>query len=240
MSINTNKGSGTGSGSIIDDLKQGNNSVSAAAMGGATIGLLQAVSLYSPLITMISILIFSIFSAALNKGLFYIATVFFITAIRILFVSSFAPNYDAETPGSVCKTGKIMPFTGKTYSTFVMMYTLCYFVTPMFILTKTNDENMVNYYVIAFFVAYIIFDIMMRSGLSMGCIDFGVGLVGDLLVGLLFGVSMALLLFYADKISLLFINELNSNKEVCSVPSKQHFKCVLYRDGMIVGSSVSA
>jgi NhaP-type Na+/H+ or K+/H+ antiporter len=40
-------------------------------------------------------------------------------------------------------------------------------------------------------VAYIIFDIMMRSSLpfAMGCIDFGVGLVGDLLVGLLFGVG---------------------------------------------------
>jgi hypothetical protein len=110
----------------------------------------------------------------------------------------------------------------------------------MFILTKSNDENMVNYYVIAFFVAYIIFDILMRSGLSMGCIDFGVGLVGDLLVGLLFGVSMALLLFYSDKISLMFINELNSNKEVCSVPSKQMFRCSVYKDGQIIGSSVPA
>jgi hypothetical protein len=237
MSTNTNNNN---KGSFSDDFKNGNNSVSVASMGGATVGLLQAVSLYSPLITMISILIFSVFSAALNKGLFYIATVFFITAIRILFVSSFAPNYDIETPGSVCKNGKIMPFTGKTYSTFVMMYTLCYFVTPMFILTKSNDENMVNYYVIAFFVSYIIFDIMMRSSLSMGCIDFGVGLVGDLLVGLLFGVGISLLLFYADKISLLFINELNSNKEVCSVPSKQTFRCSVFKDGMIIGSSVSA
>jgi hypothetical protein len=222
---------------INQDIKIGQNSVS--SVGGSAVSLLQAVSLYSPIITMISILIFSVFSAALNKGLFYIATVFFITAIRILFVSTFAKDYEVgESP--LCKNGKIMPFTGRTYSTFVMMYTLCYFVTPMFILTKSNDENMVNYYVIAFFVAYIIFDILMRSGLSMGCIDFGVGLVGDLLVGLLFGVSMALLLFYSDKISLMFINELNSNKEVCSVPSKQMFRCSVYKDGQIIGSSVPA
>jgi hypothetical protein len=51
---------------------------------------------------------------------------------------------------------------------------------------------------------------------------------------------MAVILFYSDKISLLFINELNSNKEVCTVPSKQQFKCSLYRNGEIVGSSVSA
>ena len=211
---------------------------SANSVGGATVSLLQAVSLYSPLITMLSILIFSIFSSALNKGLFYIATIFFITAIRIFFVATFAPGYETAT-SSICNTGKLMPFTGKTYSTFVMMYTLCYFVAPMFILTKMNDENMVNYYVIAFFTAYIVFDVLMKS-FSMGCIEIGAGLVGDLLVGGLFGVLMALILFYSDKISLLFINELNSNKEVCSVPSKQKFKCVLYRDGMIVGSSVSA
>ena len=68
---------------------------------------------------MLSILIFSVFSSALNKGLFYIATIFFITAIRILFVSSFAKDYDVDNPNSICKNGKIMPFTGKTYSTFV-------------------------------------------------------------------------------------------------------------------------
>ena len=227
-------------GGPIDSVLKGSTSIS-TSMGGATVSLLQAVSLYSPLITMLSILIFSVFSSALNKGLFYIATVFFITAIRILFMSSFAKDYEAqESP--LCKNGKLMPFTGRTYSTFVMMYTLCYFVTPMFILTKQNDENMVNYYVIAFFVAYIIFDIIMRSSLpfAMGCIDFGVGLVGDLLVGLLFGVGMSLLLFYSDKISLMFINELNSNKEVCSVPSKQTFRCSVFKDGQIIGSSVSA
>ena len=64
--------------------------------------------------------------------------------------------------------------------------------------------------------------------------------VDTLLVGGLFGVLMALILFYSDKISLLFINELNSNKEVCSVPSKQMFRCSVFKDGMIIGSSVSA
>jgi hypothetical protein len=211
-------------------------------IGGTAVTLLQAVSLYSPVITMISILIFSVFSSALNKGLFYIATIFFITAIRILFLSMFAPGYGAPSANPICETGKIMPFTGRTYSTFLMVYTLCYFVTPMFILTKMNDENMVNYYVIAFFAAYIIFDIMMKSSLpfAMGCIDFGIGLAGDILVGILFGVMMSLLLFYSDKISLMFINELNSNKEVCSVPSKQMFRCSVFKDGQIIGSSVSA
>jgi hypothetical protein len=64
-------------------------------------------------------------------------------------------------------------------------------------------------------------------------------MLGDSLSGILLGAFTALIFFANDKISLLFINELNSNKEVCSVPSKQQFRCSVYKDGQIVGSSVS-
>jgi hypothetical protein len=214
------------------------NPINNGSIGGSTVSILQAISLYSPLITLISILIFSIFSSALNKGLFYILTVICITAIRNYLVHNIASSYDITT-NPICDTGKIMPYTGKTYSTFILMYTLCYFVTPMFILTRMNNENMVNPYVIAFFAAYIIFDSLMKS-FAMGCIDFGVGFFMDLLAGAILGVTISLILFASDKISLMFINELNSNKEVCSVPSKQQFRCSVFKDGMIVGSSVSA
>ena len=207
--------------------------------GGSAISLLQSVSFYSPLLTMISILIFSVFSSALNKGLFYIASVFFVTAIRIFFLLyNFAPGKSLPNEKSLCNTGTIMPFTGYTYSTFLLTFTLLYFVTPMFILTQVNGTNMVNYSVIMFFVAYIIFDIYIKF--SEQCYKLDIAVLGDFLVGGLFGALMAVTLFYSDKISLLFINELNSNKEVCTVPSKQQFKCQIFRNGTIVGSSVSA
>ena len=207
--------------------------------GGSAISLLQSVSFYSPLLTMISILIFSVFSSALNKGLFYIASVFFVTAIRIFFLYSFAPGKGSpDMNNPTCNTGTVMPFTGYTYSTFLLTFTVFYFVTPMFILTKVNGTNMVNYGVVLFFVAYIIFDIYIKF--SEQCYKLDIAVLGDFLVGGLFGALMAVTLFYSDKISLLFINELNSNKEVCTVPSKQQFRCSLYRNGTIVGSSVSA
>jgi hypothetical protein len=33
----------------------------------------------------------------------------------------------------------------------------------------------------------------------------------------------------------LFFNEVSSNKEVCYQPSKQTFKCQMYKDGELVG-----
>jgi hypothetical protein len=207
--------------------------------GGSTVSLLQSASFYSPLLTMISILIFSVFSSALNKGLFYIASVFFVTAIRIFFLYSFAKHKGLpDDINPICNTGTVMPFTGYTYSTFLLTFTVFYFVTPMFILTKVNDTNMVNYGVVLFFSAYIIFDIYIK--LTLECIKLDIAVLGDFLVGGLFGSLMAVLLFYSDKISLLFINELNSNKEVCTVPSKQQFRCQIYKHGEIIGSSVSA
>ena len=211
--------------------------------GGSTMALFQVISLYSPIITLLSIFIFSIFSSALSKGLFYIACVFFVTAIRMLFLYKFANNYDRYdktliNPDPICENTTFIPYTGKTYSTFFLTFTTLYFVTPMFILTSMNKINMTNYSVLLFFIAYIIFDAWIKY--SLNCVLLNLALLGDFLVGGLFGILIALLLFYSDKISLLFINELNSNKEVCSVPSKQHFKCSVMRDGQIIGSSITS
>jgi len=206
-------------------------------IGGSPITLLQSISMYSPLITMISILVFSIFSSALNKGLFYIACVFFVTAIRILFLYSVSPGKGVSR-NEICDIGTVIPFTGWSYSTYLLSFTACYFIVPMFILTSMNKTNMVNYWVVMFFTSYIGFDIWIKY--SLDCIVLNSAVLGDFLVGGLFGSLIALILFYSDKISLLFINELNSNKEVCSVPSKQHFKCSVMRDGQIIGSSITA
>jgi hypothetical protein len=206
-------------------------------IGGSPITLLQSVSMYSPLIIMISILVFSIFSSALGKGLFYVGCVFFVTAIRILFLYYFSPG-KGNNRNEICNIGTVFPFTGWSYSTYLLTFTACYFIVPMFILTSMNKTNMVNYWVVMFFTAYIGFDIWIKS--SLDCIILNSAVLGDFLVGGLFGSLIALVLFYSDKISLLFINELNSNKEVCSVPSKQQFRCSLYKNGTIVGSSISA
>jgi hypothetical protein len=37
----------------------------------------------------------------------------------------------------------------------------------------------------------------------------------------------------------LYINEINTNKEVCSMPTKQQFKCSVYKNGELVGSSIN-
>ena len=187
---------------------------------------------------MFSIYVFSIFSSAINKGILYIGCVGFATALRYMgFLILDIPDTINTNP--ICNTGVYLPYTGFSYSTFMLTYTAMYFIAPMFIISYQNKSNTINYSVIAFFIAYIAFDLFIKILPPLSCFPFNVNVVGDFLTGVLFGISTALIFFANDKLSLLFINELNSNNEVCSVPSKQQFKCSVYKDGQIVGSSVS-
>jgi hypothetical protein len=204
--------------------------------GSFALSPLSALSFYSPLIVVISIFMFSVFSSAINKGLFYIVCVFLVTSLRYacLMIGKI-PQLNQGS--SICNEGVFLPYTGLSYSTFILAFTALYFITPMFIITAQNKTNTINYYVILFFVAYIVFDLFIK--LSSNCIKLNLNVLADFLSGGLLGATIALILFAANKISIMFINELNSNKEVCSVPSKQQFKCSLYRNGTIVGSSVT-
>ena len=202
-----------------------------------TLSPLSALSFYSPLIVVIGIFMFSVFSSAMNKGLFYIVCVFLVTSLRsVCLMVGKVPQFNQGS--AICNEGVFLPYTGLSYSTFMLTFTALYFITPMFIITGQNKTNTINYSVILFFVAYIVFDFFIKW--SASCIKPSLSVLADFLSGGLLGAAIALILFAANKISLMFINELNSNKEVCSVPSKQQFKCSLYRNGTIVGSSVTA
>jgi hypothetical protein len=202
-----------------------------------TLSPLSALSFYSPLIVVIGIFMFSVFSSAMNKGLFYIVCVFLVTSLRsVCLMVGKVPQFNQGS--AICNEGVFLPYTGLSYSTFMLTFTALYFITPMFIITGQNKTNTINYSVILFFVAYIVFDFFIKW--SSSCVKPSLSVLADFLSGGLLGAAIALILFAANKISLMFINELNSNKEVCSVPSKQQFKCSLYRNGTIVGSSVTA
>ena len=60
-----------------------------------------------------------------------------------------------------------------------------------------------------------------------------VGLGLGSLVGLLYG-SLTFLLWYSIDKKLVFIDAMASNKVACSRPSKQTFKCAVYKNGQLV------
>jgi hypothetical protein len=111
-----------------------------------------------------------------------------------------------------------------------------YLVTPMMMISKQNNVNVMNYGILAFFLAYIALDLFIKNLLS--CIQlFSSLVIGDVLSGLFLGGVISGIIMYGSTLkSYLYINEINSNKEVCSMPSKQQFKCRVFKDGTLIGN----
>jgi len=97
-------------------------------------------------------------------------------------------------------------------------------------------SNKMNYYVIFFFIPFILFDLIMKKGLS--CIESVWSMIVwmDLLSGLMLGALVAFITYGTSLRNLLFINLTSSN--VCSKPANQQMRCRIYKNGELVGSTI--
>ena len=197
----------------------------------SAMNIINSLSFYSPLIMVSSVFIFSMFTATLSKFSWFLLWGFVITCLRWIV---YRPGDMGKPPA--CNT--FIPYD-YTYSTYVLSFTMMYFILPMIMVSKQNNLNMINYSILALFVGYIILDLSVKK--SAFCIEgyFSKTVVIDLLSGAFFGVLTSLMMYSTSLKQYLFINEVNSNKEVCSMPSKQQFKCSIYKNGELVGSSIN-
>ena len=140
---------------------------------------------------------------------------------------------------SICLTGVTEMFIPKdiTYSTYILTFALMYFVTPMIMISAQKNVNAINYGVLSFFIAYICLDLFVKKSLSCFPTLFSTFVMGNVLSGLFLGALISGLIMYGSTLkTYLYINEINSNKEVCNMPSKQQFKCKVYKNGTLVGN----
>lgn len=194
-------------------------------------------SFYSPIIICVSIIVFSMFASTIEKAFVYFIWIFIITFLRIIIFKGLKTNKEYEMP-QICLTGLSELFIPNdiTYSTYILAFTMMYFIMPMIMLSAQKKINIINYGVLAFFISYIALDLFIKKSLSCVPGIFSKIVIGDIISGLCLGAVVSALIMYGSSLKgYLFINEINSNKEVCSMPSKQQFKCRMYKDGTLVG-----
>jgi hypothetical protein len=204
--------------------------------------ILYSLSFYSPLIITTSIIVFSLFSSSLEKGLFFLLWLFVITFLRILVFKLIHHSEPSAPLPPVCLTGLTDIFIQNdvTYSTYILSFSMFYFVMPMIMVSVQSKINALNYYVIFFFIAYITLDVFIKH--SLLCIPsiLSVNILSELTSGIGLGALISGPVMYGTSLrNMLFINETNSNNEVCSMPSKQKFKCNLFKNGELVTSSIN-
>jgi len=118
-----------------------------------------------------------------------------------------------------------------SYSAFIFAFTLMYIFLPMFI-----NQN-VNMWMLFGLIIYFIIDTFVKQ--QNGCVE-----LSNVLVNVLFGFALSavivcIMINSPGLSNLLFFNDYSSNKEICTMPKKQTFKCAVYKNGELIGSSIT-
>ena len=180
--------------------------------------MINSLSFYSPLIICVSIIVFSMFTATMEKAFVFFGWIFVITFLRIIVFKGIGANSSDNNIPDICLTGITEIFIPKdiTYSTYILSFTLMYFLMPMILLSNQSNTNVMNYGVLAFFIAYIALDLFIKKSLSCIPAFFSTLVVGDILSGFFLGGIISGTIMYGTTLkSYLYINEINSFNYYC-------------------------
>ena len=188
-------------------------------------------SYYSPIILITGIVSLS-FIFQNFKGIVYLALIFILVVSRELIYQKMYPeNETTLQPDCNMVLYSLNQNSNASFSAFIFSFTLMYIFLPMFI-----NQN-INVWMLLGLSIYFIFDMFIKH-LSR-CVK-----PSNLFVNILLGFGFSAVLICAmintpGLSNLLFFNDLSSNKEICTMPKKQTFKCSVYKNGELIGSSIT-
>jgi hypothetical protein len=184
-------------------------------------------SFYSPIIVTICMLSMS-FVFQNVKGFVFFGYLLACCIVRnfVYMMSGAEPTMNDNT---ICTSIQYSKYGNECFSTFVFAFTITYLFIPMF----TNDDP--NFWIFTSMIFYFAVDVYIK--MYKKCIT----QIKDLLINILLGGGIAALIvsgMYAGGSSkFLFFNEVSSSNEQCSMPSKQTFKCSVYKNGELIGDA---
>ena len=193
--------------------------------------VLQFFSFISPTLLIFFLFMSSLFNQNL-KGLVFIAGVLICSIINILFMNLIGSgrNDDEAFSCSLFDIPHVTQYNSPYPSCLIIAFTVAYLVLPM----KYN--NQMNYAVLIFLLVLLGIDFLTK--VQNKCTSFAGAALGAL-VGFLFGAIWYILFHAMGFDSLLYFDELRSDNVICSRPSKQTFKCSVYKNGQLISSNLA-
>jgi hypothetical protein len=193
--------------------------------------ILQFISFIAPTLLVFFLFLSSLFNQNV-KGLVYIAGVLLASILNIIFMNMIGSERSEEESFScsVFDIPHISKYNSPYPTTLIIAFTIAYLVMPM----KYN--NQMNYVVLGFLLCLLVIDILTK--VQNKCTTYPGTLLGAL-VGYLLGVLWYTIFNTTGYKSLLYFDELRSDNVVCSKPTKQTFKCSVYKNGELISSNVA-
>jgi hypothetical protein len=202
--------------------------------------VLTQMSIYSHVIVVISVLMLSAYAVSVDKGLMYLLWLCVASGLRMGLLYARFRNSDSdknktfeESQNNTCSSGS---YLSATFSTFVMSFTAMYFLMPMFM----AGGSQINFGLLLMFFAAIVYDGCIKT--SSACVsddehsrkEMVKAFAGDTVGGAGLGAAITAIVFHSGIKGTLFLHDVNTDGETCSVPTQQQFKCRMYKNGQLV------
>ena len=163
------------------------------------------------------------------KGIIFLLFLIAATILRdfIYMLNGASPN---RSDGKICNSIQytIFGYGNPTLSAFVFAFTIMYISIPMF------SNGSVNYWVFSGLIFYFFLDIFVR--VYKGCVINPGYLFLNVLLGSACSALIVSLMYLGGSSKYLFFNEIQSNKQMCSMPKNETFKCKVYKNGELIGN----
>jgi len=181
-------------------------------------------SFYSPII--LALIITSLSFMFQNfKGFIYLGFLIGICVVRN-YVYLMAGSLPMDNDRTVCTSIQYSKYGNPTFSAFVFAFTIMYLSIPMF------SSGAPNFWIFSGLVVYFFLDIFIK--MYKKCIRKIGDLFLNILLGLASGAFIVSMMYIGGSSKYLFFNEVSSNKDICYQPSKQTFKCSVFKNGQLV------
>ena len=193
--------------------------------------ILKLFSLLSPFLLVFFMVMLSFFNQDM-KGLIYLAGVLIASVINIFVASTIAHN-NYDDASVVCGVFDLLGPSNHNSpmgSSVVLAFTIAYLLLPM----RFNNE--MNYVVLIALLC--LFGLDAFTKINSRCTPTSGTIIGGLLGFMLGGLWFALFHFTGFD-SLLYFETYSSNRVFCEKPSKQTFKCRVFKNGQLISSNLA-
>ena len=183
---------------------------------------MQFLTLVSPFFVVFFFVMNSIINSNIQGFIYLFGLIFLFAFIKII-QKSRTQNYTS--------TSHFCVILEKEFGTHPSIVSALYCYTIIYLLIPMIQSSIINYpLLLLLFILYGI-DTVIRFKLE--CTNFGFVLLGGL-YGCIVAVSWYFVLFSTDNKQLLYYNNFLSNKQTCSKPTKEKFKCSVFKNGQLL------
>lgn len=193
--------------------------------------ILNLTSALSPLLVTFLLVMITLFNQNV-KGLIYLTGILVTSLVNLILGIWFNQRKysDASILCDFVGIPYLTNFNVPSSSTTFHAFTIAYLLLPMF------DTKQVNVPLMTVLSLFLVLDGV--SKYKNRCTNY-LGISLGLLLGAFMGCSWYAIFKYSGNESLLYYNDLQSNNVQCSRPSKQTFKCKVYKNGEVISESIT-